>query len=428
MKFRCLKMLAGMGLYASVLLTSAQAEAILASVKSTAMAAAVIAHPIDALAGAYNPAGMTEVGDRIDLGVYWVQDDGHAHISGNTPTPPQPDSFSLNGGFNSMRTNNFYSADFGVNKTFCTEICGDTWEWALGLISYNRNFQKTTYQTTFPILGTSHLGLEYCHVTVAPTLAVKINECHSLGIAFNVQIERFKANGVQNFAELLSIDPENASNRGYNYSTGFTPTFGWLWHVTDAISFGATYQPKTSMPKLKKYRGFLAQRGRLDIPQKIGAGIAWDFMPCATVEFDVEHINWKQIKALSNSTLNSEGGLNPLGSSDGPGFGFRNQLYYRVGVEYQLDQCWTLRAGYRWVRVPFKKADTAVNLLTCDTVESFFTCGATWNYDACTEFSGLFAYGFEKSVSGVIPPQLNGGNITVKESKFAVALSAGYKF
>lgn len=438
MKFRCLKMLASLGLLTSVCFSVNEVEGVLASVKSTGMAATAIAHPIDALAGAYNPAGMTEVGDRFDVGAYWVHDDGRTIVSNNV-FPVQ----GVNGSFNSMRTQNFYAADFGINKMFCTEICGQQWEWALGLVAYDRNFQKTTYKQNLPLFGTSHTGLEYAQVTIAPTLAVKINECHSLGIAFNVQIERFKVNGLENFTspdplnpinqilgQVASTSPSNVTNRGYDYSTGFTPTLGWLWHINDCLTFGLTYQPKTSMPKLKKYKGFLSQHGRLDVPQKIGAGIAWNFIPCATLAFDVEHIDWDQIKALKNNVENSEGTLNQLGASNGPGFGFRNQLYYRVGVEYEVTECLTLRAGYRWVRVPFKKEANATNLLLDDCVESFATCGATWDWDDCNELSAVFAYGFEHKVNGtnVIPSRLGGGDVKLKERKIALGLSWGHKF
>jgi long-chain fatty acid transport protein len=433
MKLHGLKKLASMGLLASVCLFTNEVEAVLASVKSTAMAAAVVAHPLDALAGAYNPAGMVEVGDRFDVGGYWVHDVGRTIVSNNA----SPFAELVNGSFDSMRTQNFYAADFGINKTFCTEICGQEWEWSLGLVAYDRNFQKTTYKQNLPLFGTSHAGLEYAHVTIAPTLAVKLNECHSIGIAFNVQVERFKVNGLENFEGVnpltgttFSVDPAHVTNHGYDYSTGFTPTLGWLWHINDSLTFGLTYQPKTSMPKLKKYKGFLAQHGRLDIPQKIGAGIAWNFLPCATVAFDIEHIDWNQIKALKNNAEASDGSLNQLGASNGPGFGFRNQLYYRVGLEYQLYDCLTLRAGYRWVRVPFKKSSTATNILLDDCVESFVTCGATWNWDECNEISGLFAYGFEKSVSGTdsIPIFLGGGDVKLKERKFAVGISWGHNF
>lgn len=433
MKFRNLKMLASLGLYASVCLSTNEAEAILASVKSTGMAATAIAHPLDALAGAYNPAGITEVGDRVDGSVYWVYGEGRATVSGN-PIP------AVNASSNAMRTKNTYAGDFGITKSFCTEVCCQEVEWALGLVVYDRNYQKTTFNTSLPLFGTSHAGLEYAHVTVAPILAVKINECHSLGIAFNIQLERLKVNGLERLASPLanpafgglpaSVSPDNVTNRGYNYASGFTPTIGWLWHINDALSFGLTYQPKTKMTKMKKYSGFLAQHGRLDVPQKIGAGIAWNFIPCATVAFDVEHIDWVQVKALKNDVTNDDGTLNQLGSNDGPGFGFRNQMYYRVGIEYELNECLTLRAGYRWVRIPFKKSAAPTNMLLVDTVESFITTGLTWNYDECNEISALFAYGFEKKVKGTdsIPLSFGGGSVELKEQKFACGLSWGYKY
>lgn len=434
MKFRYLKMLAGLGLYASLFLSTNEVEGVLASVKSTGMAATAVAHPLDALVGAYNPAGMVEVGDRFDMGAYWVRDEGRVTVSGNLA--PIPD---VNASADPFRTKDFYAGDFGINKTFCTEICCRQWEWALGLVAYDRNFQKTTFKTNLPLFGTSHAGLEYAQVTVAPTLALKLNECHSIGIAFNIQLERLKVNGLENFADpdvnpflgqVASVSPGNVTNRGYNYASGFTPTIGWLWHINDCLNFGLTYQPKTSMSKLKKYQGFLAQHGRLNVPQKISAGISWDFVPCATIAFDVEHIDWNQVKSLKNNIVNSAGTLNQLGTSDGPGFGFRNQLYYRVGLEYRGLECLTLRAGYRWVRTPFKNSAAATNILLDDTVESFLTVGATWDLNECNEISGLFAYGFENKVTGhdSIPLQLGGGDVELKEKKFAVGISWGYKY
>lgn len=432
MKFRYAKMLASVGLFASLCFSVDKVEGVLASVKSTGMAATAIAHPIDALAGAYNPAGMAEVGDRFDVGAYWVHDDGKAVISGS-PIP------TVDASLNAFKTKNTYAGDFGINKTFCTDFCGSQIEWALGLVAYDRNYQKTTYHTHLPLFGTSHAGLEYAQITIAPIVAVKLNECHSIGIAFNVQLERLKVNGLENFAspavnpflgQVASVSPENVTNNGYAYARGFTPTIGWLWHINDCLAFGLTYQPKTKMSRLKKYKGFLAQHGRLDVPQKIGAGIAWDFIPCATAAFDVEFIDWNQVKSLKNNLVNSDGTINQLGADNGPGFGFRNQVYYRFGLEYRALECFTLRAGYRWVRVPFKKSAAPTNILTDDCVESFVTAGATWDVNPCNELSVLFAYGFNHSVNGTdtIPVQLGGGSVKLNERKYAVGLSWGYKY
>ena len=67
------------------------------------------------------------------------------------------------------------------------------------------------------------------------------------------------------------------------------------------------------MSKFQKYKGFLGGNGRLNIPQKIGAGVAWRFLPCATIAFDVEYINWRRVKALERP-LQSNLVANKLGS------------------------------------------------------------------------------------------------------------------
>ncbi len=72
MKSQYFKLLSCFGLVASFCMQSATAEAIYASVKATGMAATCVAYPLDTLVVAYNPAGITDVGDRIDLEGGWV--------------------------------------------------------------------------------------------------------------------------------------------------------------------------------------------------------------------------------------------------------------------------------------------------------------------------------------------------------------------
>lgn len=421
----------------ALLLHSTPAEAIFASVKSTGMAAACISYPLDTLVGAYNPAGIAFVGDRVDIEAAWVHDRGSATLSDNiifppVGTPPVLNPFT-NGKFDGMRTKNIFPVNFGLVKAWCLSC---DWELAAGVVLYNRNYQKTTYHQPILLFGRTDAGLEYLHETVSPIIAIKWCDRHSLGISANYQIERIKVNGLQNFDRPVipgfpggSLFPGDVTNRGYNYATGWGFTVGYRGQITDCLAIGLTYQPKTSMSRLKKYRGFLAERGKLDIPQKIGAGISYRIIPCLVVAFDVEQIQWSKIKALHNPLL-QDGELEPLGSSDGPGFAFRDQWYYRLGLEWTLNECWSLRAGYRFAQVPFKSSDAPVNVLTLDTVESFLTAGATWCMIDCLELSIFGAYGFEHTVTGrdTIPFFLGGGTVRLREQKFALGLALGYNF
>lgn len=396
---------------------SSKAEAIFASVKSTGMAATSISYPIDSLAGAYNPAGIASVGDRLDIEAAWVYDTGHADVRHNAVLG----EFAH---FNGMREKNIFPIGFGLTKTWNINC---DWDIATGVILYNRNYQKTTYRQPLVLFGTSKPGLEYLNETLSPIIAVKWCDSHTLGVSLNYQVERLKVNGLENFDNpILSSAPGHVTNRGYGYATGWGVTIGYFAQIMHNLSFGITYQPETTMSRIDKYKGFLAQKGRLNIPRKIGAGIAFRIIPCLVIAFDVEQIQWKKVKAFSNNFP----ALAQLGDTNGPGFGFKDQWYYRLGVEWEIDECWTARIGFRHANTPIKSSQTAVNLLSLDTVENFATAGVTWAFDGCNELSLVGAYGFENKIKGKhsIPLNFGGGEVDLVEQKFALGLAWGWKF
>lgn len=447
-----------LGAAIGVLAFSAPAEALIGSVKTFGMAATGVAYPQDAEAAMFNPAGAAEIGNRIDMGVAWVRENGHATIEGNIlnsiPIPAVQAAIGgqINGKYHGFRTKDLYSGDFGINYRL-----GACDEWAVGLVVYNRNFVKTTYSQPLVLFGTSNAGLEYLNETVSGVLAYKFNECHSFGLTVNCQVERLKVNGLEKFNNPSpfpphhprTVHPGHVSNKGYNWSVGWGVTLGWLWHITDDLTFGATYQPKTSMPKLKKYDGFVAG-GRIDIPSMWSVGIAYKYTDCGTIAFDVQQYLWNNVRALNNTLTTSDGVVQPLGAKNGPGFGFKNQTFYRLGIDYMVTCDLTVRAGYRYGDDPFGASQTAVNILTLDTVQHYATIGASYRPTCALELSTFAAYGFEKKINGKgsIPPGqavspalarlnpifvynpngLGGGEVNLVESKFILGLSVGYEF
>lgn len=413
------RILLTVGAALGLLCQTSTAHAVIASIKSTGMAATAVAYPQDALCAAFNPAGNAEIGDRLDFGVTWSHDRGRAYVSGNRLP-------AANGSFNAYKTANFYSPDFGVNKTF-----GCDCQYSVGFITFNRDQSKTTYNTAFPLIGTTHLGLEYVHEQLGPVFAWKIHDCLSIGLSVDIHIQRIKVNGVQNFDNpLFSANPGHVTNRGYSYSSGCGVTIGAQWHVLPCLTIGAAYQPQTSMRKFKKYDGFIAQDGKFNIPQRWFAGIAWRFLPCATIAFDIEHDRWTDINALHNPLLDN-GQLNQLGSRHGPGFGWRSQTYYRVGIDYALTENIIVRAGYRHVNSPIRRSQTVVNQLTLDTVRDAVTVGGTYIINDCYEASTFFAWGFRHRINGKnsIPGfPFGGGEADLKQQKYALGVSFGWNY
>ena len=433
MKVRQLLLSSTLGLLAIFCSAPSKAEAIFASVKSLGMAATAVAYPQDSFAVAYNPAGMIAVGNRADIEGGWVHDQGHARVFGNlAPIPPyEPQA---NGHFNLMRRHDYGVGNAGFNTDWCTNIC-DCWDlhWTFGVALFNRDFQKATLNKIQPLFGTSKAGIEYVHEELATSVSFGICDGHALGISLDWHIARVKVNGVQNFNNPdFTSHPGHVSNKGYNYSHGVGFTVGYYGQLADWLSIGATYRPKTYMDRYKKYDGFFAEHGKIDIPEKISGGIAVDPWPCLTICFDVEHLRWHGIKALSNKLIMDEEFFiaNPLGSDNGTGFGFHNQTFYRIGAEYRLSDALTVRAGFRHVNALFSRSQTATNTLIDDVVLNYITCGFTWNWCNCGEFSGFYAHGFEHSIHGRhdIPDFLGGGNVNISETKDVLGFALAWKW
>lgn len=391
-------------------------EALIASQKTLGMAGTGIAFPQDTQTVAYNPAGMVDVGNRIDTGIVWDHLNQRAKVKGNrNPT--------LNKSYNAAHTGNFYAPGFGINKMIADNV-------SIGFAAYNRNFLKTTYTKAFPLLGTSKLGAEYVHETLAPSIAFKINEKFNFGISLNYMVQRIRIKGLQNFDNArFSVAPGHVTNRKYDYSTGFGFTFGFRAQVTNCLSVGATYQPETSMRRFHKFKGFLADHGKFNIPQAWGVGIAYQPLPCIVVAFDIYATKWKQIRAIHNPLLPNLV-TNKIGSKNGAGFGWRNQTYYRIGMEYAFNDKLSLRLGFRHVNTPIRRSQTAINLLSCETNQDVLTLGATYQISECKQLTFFYAHCFQNTVKGKnsIPASFGGGNVDLTQDKDALGFSWGITF
>jgi len=97
-----------------------------------------------------------------------------------------------------------------------------------------------------------------------------------------------------------------------------------------------------SMSQLDAYKGLFAEQGGMDIPSHWGLGIAWEPYSQWLIAFDYERINYSDAKSVNNPSTNQT----PLGTDNGPGFGWQDVDVFRIGVQYRIDATWTVRAGY----------------------------------------------------------------------------------
>ena len=384
-------------------------------IKAKSMGGVGIALPQDALAAASNPAGIAWVGNRIDLGADWFTPDRGASIVG-AGAP------GANGTYDGNDTKSFLIPEFGYNRVINPNL-------TFGVAVYGNGGMNTDYKTNpFAAFGgTGSAGVDLMQLFVAPTVAWKSGN-HSFGASLNLAYQRFKAEGIQGFAG-FSASPGNVSNRGYDDSTGFGVRVGWTGQVSPMVTLGATYQTKTKMGEFDKYSGLFANQGDFDIPENYGAGIAVKASPKLTVAADVLRINYNDIPAVGNPVDSLFTGT-PLGSTNGPGFGWQNTTVFKIGLAYEMKPGTTLRAGYVTLDQPIPASQTFFNILAPGVVEDHLTLGLTMEMSKTSELSFMYMHAFKKKVngSGSIPLAFGGGEANLRMSQDSIGVAYGWKY
>ena len=272
-------------------------------------------------------------------------------------------------------------------------------------------------------------GVDLMQMFISAGYARKLSDNFSIGIAPILAIQRFKAYGLGNGGagfSGMSAYPGNFSGVGYDWSAGGGVRVGFLWHITDTFSFGASYQTKMWMSKLDKYRGLFAEQGNLDIPANMQIGVAWQATDSLKLMLDYRRLFFDGVKAIGRSSVFAG---TPFGSDGGPGFGWRDTSTIKIGLEYQLSNDLILRAGYAhiWPN-PVPSSDTAINIISPGVIRHEFTGGATWRYNAHHDIDVAFMIAPKGKQEGAVPAIYGGGRSKLEMYQFEVALGWTYNF
>jgi long-chain fatty acid transport protein len=89
-----------------------------------------------------------------------------------------------------------------------------------------------------------------------------------------------------------------------------------------------------------------------------------------------------------------------LGGSNGAGFGWTDIDVWKLGVQYAIDDHWTVRAGYNRSDNPIRPQDVTFNILAPGVIEDHYTAGVTYAIDKASEVTGFLMYAPKVSVTG----------------------------
>lgn len=392
-------------------------------VKSQAMGGVGIALPQDALAAASNPAGLGLVGDRVDFGVTWFRPQRETQLvdtAGGTK--------AFDGDYDANDTENFIIPEFGYNRQINPNV-------TFGVSVYGNGGMNTDYKKAVPLLGSTPPGVDLIQLFVAPTATWKVTPSNTIGVSLNLAYQRFEAKGLQNFTapagtpQQTSVAPNDVTNKGHDNSYGAGVHIGWIGQLNNAVTLGATYQSKTYMSKFDKYKGLFAEGGDFDIPSTYGVGIAVKATSQLTVAADVQRINYSDVKSVGNLSISNLFAGNLLGTSNGPGFGWRDVTAVKLGASYAYNDTLTLRAGYNHTTQPIRKSETLFNILAPGVVQDHLTLGATYVLPNKSELSFSYIHAFEESVngSGSIPAAFGGGEANLNMYQDSIGIAYGWQ-
>jgi len=444
-------------------------------VKSQGAGGVGIALQADSLSQAANPANLTQLGMRGDVG-FTLFNPERMSSTGNATgiAPSDADSDGIQdvsgdpsvGGFNFSRMSQsgnrlYLMPDMAFSMPLSDRL-------TVGLAVVGNGGMNTTYRenifgfaggatgeisTGFAKWGGSRdlLGVDLMQILLPVSVGYKVSEEHSLGASLNLAAQRFKANGLGRFVQFgITSDPANLTNNGYDYSYGAGIRLGWLGKFAgDRVSVGATWASKTYMTNFDKYRGLFAEQGDFDIPENYGIGIAIKPTQTFTAAFDVVRIKYSDVASVGNPGPGIYGGSGvdedvlmnqiavangtsthpqALGMNNGMGFGWKDMTIYKLGLIYDTTDRLTLRAGYNYGKMPIRLDQAVFSALAPATVEKHYSVGFTYQMkgELDWEISGAYMYAPSKEVKA--SGQAVVDQVFYKMHQHALGIGLGIKY
>lgn len=330
--------------------------------KAKGMGGASVAMTHDAFAGVNNPAQSAFVGNRYDVGAEIFMPKREASVGPSPSVQSEKETFLI--------------PEFGYNVGLSDQL-------GVGIAVYGNGGMNTQYPA-FPngmnlFGGTGQLGVDLIQLIVAPTIAYKLSDNHSVGVSPLLVYQVFKAYG---------LDGMGLPNQGTDSSTGLGVRLGYMGKIGDTLTVGASYSPKVNMSRFDKYANLFAEGGDFDIPENYAVGVAVQVTPSVLVAADYSRINYNKVASIGNSIMDPE-----------MGFGWKNVNVLKLGVQWQASSQWTLRAGINNGTNPVSAPEAFLNVLAPGVIKTHITLGGTYARSANEELSFALWHGKRSNVS-----------------------------
>jgi long-chain fatty acid transport protein len=226
------------------------------------------------------------------------------------------------------------------------------------------------------------------------------------------------------------------TNQGYDDAWGYGLRVGWQGQMSDNVTLGAAYASKIYMDEFSKYDKLFAEQGDFDIPANWSVGIAAKVTPKTTVSFDIQQIEYSDVKSISNigpsvtGATGFEEGQGFLGADNGLGFGWDDMTIYKLGFVYEHNDKFTYRAGLSHGDQPIPDSEALFNVLAPAVVETHLTAGFTYRPTGKdgNEVTVAVMHAFHNEVTNEVGNQFFASGAPTSIGMYQNALEIGYSW
>lgn len=395
------------------------------SVKSKGMGGASVALPLDSFVVATNPAGLIDLGCRLDVELSYTFQNAFYH--GEQAASPAPVTLT------STSNHGLWWPAIGIAAQInsCSSI---------GIAAYTLGANDMAWDPPLLFLGNpfvagnpdSHTSMQNYYIAITPAYAWRYCSSQSFGVSASVVFGSTLIKGVSILRSESQL-PAYVTDNGDDTSIGVNLRIGWIGDFfCDTLRVGASVVSKTYMSRFTKYQGVIGDYGAFQWPWSADIGFAWFFCPCWVLALDYRYIQWKSNDGMyfSNFVNQDNRGDVTRGLWDGQGFGWNNQSVVRLGLAWTPLRCLTLRGGYNYGTQVIPASEMLLAPLTGAVIKHHATLGLT--FTTCIgELSAYYAHGFRRSahnVGSLQPSSDPGDSVSLRNEQNDVGIAWGTCF
>lgn len=267
---------------------------------------------------------------------------------------------------------------------------------------------------------------ELTTINIAPSIAYKATEWLSIGGGIDIQYADadlkstvFGGPGTtEGESQLKGDDWSVGYNIGIQANPDFIPNTEFGLHYRSAISHELDGEVNvtglTAIPD-----SFRDGTADLDLPDILTFGVAHDVTPKTRVMAQATWFGWNNFQDIDADT---NVGIDPAPVEQN----YSNTMAFSIGAEHELNETWTVRAGYQFDETPTN--DEFRTTRTPDGDRNWFSGGATYTFNNNLDLD--FAATYIDIGDETIDVSRNGGQTRAKTDGYVGIVSAGisYKF